>query len=111
MVFGAEPPPPPARIAGIAPPKPGTWTTEFCGFAASAPRRSGCSTPLGCPIRGRPPRLERDTVVPVTRTRALAIDADARHARDNVAALMTWAIGITGICLMLAIDMLMFQAV
>jgi hypothetical protein len=49
--------------------------------------------------------------VPVTRTRALAIDADARHARDNVAALMTWAIGIVGICLMLAIDMLMFQAV
>jgi hypothetical protein len=48
---------------------------------------------------------------PVTRTRALAIDADARQARDNVAALMTWAIGIVGICLMLAIDMLMFQAV
>ena len=49
--------------------------------------------------------------MPVTRTRALAIDADARQARDNVAALMTWAIGIVGICLMLAIDMLMFQAV
>ena len=111
MVFGAEPPPPPARIAGVAPPKPGTWIREFCGFAASAPRRCGYSTPLGCPFRGRPRRLERDTVVPVTRTRALAIDADARQARDNVAALMTWAIGIAGICVMRAIDMLMFQAV
>lgn len=49
--------------------------------------------------------------MPVARTRALAIHADAGRARDNVSALMVWAIGIVGICVMLAIDMLMFQAV
>ncbi len=63
-----------------------------------------------CPFWGRRWRRLLDTVVPVDRTRALAVDADAAEAKDNVVVLLVGSIGIIGIVLMLTLDVLVLQA-
>jgi hypothetical protein len=63
-----------------------------------------------CPFRGRRWRRLPDTVVPVDRTRALVVDADAAEARDNVVVLLVGSIGIIGIALMLTLDVLVLLA-
>lgn len=60
------------------------------------------------PFGGRGGGEWTDTVVRVDRTRALAVDA--AQAKDQGVVWLVGGIGIVGIALMLAIDLLLFQA-
>lgn len=79
----------------------------------------------GCPFRGTPPPRRRDSVVGVLRTnprntpargystratRALVVDLSAPEGRDNLVVLLVGGIGIAGLAVMLAIDLLVFSA-
>lgn len=82
------------------------------------------ATESGYPVRGRPGRQLPDTVVAVTRpnprrapehgstraTRTLVVDLNAPEGRDNVVVLLVGSIGIVGLAVMLAIDVLVFSA-
>jgi hypothetical protein len=75
--------------------------------------RTARSRSCGYPIRGRLERSRPDTVVDVAHTnppRTVAVDLNAPEGRDNVVVLLVGSIGIAGLLVMLAIDVLVFSA-